>query len=73
MASSKKTSWFGPKRIGWGWRPVTWQGWAVTAAFILAVILTVSRLGKTTAGYSLLVLEIGVFFVVVLFTSRKRV
>jgi hypothetical protein len=30
--------WFGPKRIGWGIRPQTWQGWLVTAVFVAAVI-----------------------------------
>lgn len=34
-----KHPWFGPKRIGWGWRPVSWEGWlatAVSAAVIVA-------------------------------------
>lgn len=26
--------WFGPKRIGWGASPRTWQGWAITVLFI---------------------------------------
>jgi len=30
--------WFGRKRIGWGARPVTWQGWLVTVAFLVGVI-----------------------------------
>ncbi len=30
--------WFGPKRIGWGWTPITWQGWLLTAVFIAAVM-----------------------------------
>ncbi len=21
--------WFGPRRHGWGWRPMSWEGWAV--------------------------------------------
>jgi len=30
-----RTAWFGPKRlIGWGWSPVTWQGWLLTAAAV---------------------------------------
>lgn len=29
------TYWFPAKRYGWGWGfPVTWQGWAVLAAFV---------------------------------------
>ena len=29
--------WFGPKRIGWGVSPRSWQGWVVTAIFIAIV------------------------------------
>ena len=30
--------WFPAKRYGWGWGPPTaWQGWAVLAAFFLAI------------------------------------
>jgi hypothetical protein len=34
--------WFGPKRIGWGIRPQTWQGWLVTLvlAAVLATVIT---------------------------------
>jgi len=30
--------WFGAKRYGWGWTPVTWQGWVATVAYIVAVV-----------------------------------
>jgi hypothetical protein len=36
-----KRPWFGPKRIGWGFRPQTWQGWAITLIPPLVVILIV--------------------------------
>lgn len=26
--------WFKAKQYGWGWYPVTWQGWLVTALFV---------------------------------------
>jgi len=32
--------WFGPKRFGWGWTPVAWQGWLVVVAFLAAVVLS---------------------------------
>ena len=35
MTRITKTAWFGPKRFGWGWTPVSWQGWVVTIAFSL--------------------------------------
>jgi len=30
--------WFKPKRYGWGATPVTWQGWTVTLATVLAMV-----------------------------------
>ncbi|MBY0284717.1 MAG: hypothetical protein K2W81_12245 [Sphingomonas sp.] len=30
--------WFAPKVYGFGATPVTWQGWAVTAAFVALVM-----------------------------------
>lgn len=33
MSESGKPAWFGPKRVGWGISPKTWQGWAITIAF----------------------------------------
>ncbi len=30
--------WFRAKRYGWGWTPVTWQGWAVMAAYMAVVL-----------------------------------
>lgn len=36
---SDRTPWFGPKRVGWGIRPQTWQGWLVIAAFAIILIL----------------------------------
>ncbi len=32
--------WFPAKRYGWGWGiPVTWQGWIVLVAFIIAMLI----------------------------------
>ncbi len=29
--------WFRAKRFGWGWYPVTWQGWAVIVLYVGAL------------------------------------
>lgn len=31
--------WFKRKVFGWGWVPVTWQGWIVIGFWLLAVVL----------------------------------
>lgn len=32
-----KKLWFKAKCFGWGWRPVTWQGWAIIAMYVFAL------------------------------------
>lgn len=31
--------WFKRRRYGWGWVPVTWQGWTALLVFILALFI----------------------------------
>ncbi len=35
-----KRGWFGPKIIGWGASPASWEGWAVTGVFIMALVVS---------------------------------
>lgn len=30
--------WFKRKTYGWGWTPITWQGWVCVLVYILAII-----------------------------------
>ncbi len=41
--SKQKKYWFKRRRYGWGWLPVTWQGWLTVAVF-LALSLSAARL-----------------------------
>ncbi len=34
MKRSKRSIWFRAKSLGWGWYPVTWQGWAITLVYM---------------------------------------
>ncbi|MEN3272381.1 MAG: hypothetical protein V7636_1142 [Actinomycetota bacterium] len=46
-----EVAWFGPRRAGWGWSPVTWQGWAVTVVVLLGVLgVTFARSGPALAA-----------------------
>jgi hypothetical protein len=36
--------WFGPKRIGWGWSPRSWEGWLVVGLSVAAVV-ALKRMG----------------------------
>ena len=34
----EKKLWFKRKKYGWGWYPVTWQGWAIIVAYIALLL-----------------------------------
>ena len=33
-----KGPWFRAKRFGWGWTPITWEGWLVTLLGVVAFL-----------------------------------
>ena len=42
MTREDRDIWFPAKRYGWGWGlPVTWQGWAVMAAYFVMLLIGV--------------------------------
>lgn len=41
--------WFGPKRIGWGISPTSWQGWVATLVLVLGLAASVRWLGPMLA------------------------
>jgi hypothetical protein len=37
MVFNPPHTWFRRKRIGWGWSPGTWEGWAIVVLPLVAV------------------------------------
>ena len=58
MASSRlrvtRKAWFGPKRVGWGLSPRSWQGWLTIAAFVAAFWVSLSVWHSILAGVACL-------------------
>ncbi len=38
---NEKRPWFGPKRMGFGISPQTWQGWLVTLLVVVVIVVVV--------------------------------
>ena len=64
--------WFGRKRVGWGLRPASWQGWAITGVYVVALVV----LGRTLAAtqpvifFTVLAVATALYIVVAYLTSR---
>ncbi|NCN25420.1 hypothetical protein COT94_01910 [Candidatus Falkowbacteria bacterium CG10_big_fil_rev_8_21_14_0_10_37_14] len=39
MKQENKPLWFKRKTYGWGWTPITWQGWLVVVVAIVLIIV----------------------------------
>lgn len=64
--------WFKRKIWGWGWTPVTWQGWLLTLSYVVIItILIINREesipGNPDSGSNFLVFGLPLIFLTVLF------
>jgi len=64
--------WFVRRSVGIGWRPNSWQGWAITAVTIVAAVTAalVSRLAKAPAGFVVTVAVVATYALIAALTSR---
>lgn len=44
--------WFKAKQYGWGWYPVTWQGWVVTALYIFSIFTFLEDINTKSVSFS---------------------
>lgn len=63
MAGMKKY-WFKRRRYGWGWIPVTWQGWLTV--FLFLVIIVGAGMAFNDEGQDEFSAETGIFVLILI-------
>ena len=71
MKRITKEPWFGEKYIGWGLKPVTWQGWVVTLILLLIILLDARYFLNTTLFVIILIAAVIGYLVVAFLTGGK--
>jgi ABC-2 type transport system ATP-binding protein len=61
--------WFRRRRVGLGWRPVSWQGWIATFALVAAVVVALVFLRGSAARIPIVLLIVGAYALVALSTG----
>ena len=51
MKRITKKRWFGPKIVGWGPAPKSWEGWVVTLVWLASIIVTLLYLHSINSLY----------------------
>ena len=64
--------WFRRRRVGFGWRPVSWQGWSITLLAVAAAVVVVVVFRGSAARIPLLILVGALYAVVALLTGGRR-
>ena len=64
--------WFAPKRYGYGaGLPISWQGWALTAAFVVSAGLCARfTSGRPLVAFAIMIPVAAAFLVIVARTTR---
>ena len=61
MKRITKKRWFGPKIVGWGPAPKSWEGWLVTLVWLASILFTVFYLHSTK---SLNIVKIAIIIII---------
>jgi len=78
--STKPTAlWFRAKRYGWGWVPVTWQGWGITIMFVFWLVSEIVFVNNHSHSVSDFLMQVVpttyimfVFFVIVCYATGEK-
>ena len=65
-------SWFRRRRVGLGWRPVSWQGWLVTLLATFGAVAVFALLRASPERIPLLILILAAYAIVALATGGSR-
>ncbi len=63
--------WFRRRRVGFGWRPVSWQGWLVTLLAVTAAVVVVVVSRGSAARIPALVAVVALYSIVALLTGGR--
>jgi ABC-2 type transport system ATP-binding protein len=68
----RSQQWFQRRRVGLGWRPITWQGWVVTVLAVALAAGALTILHGSSARLPIVILIVAVYAVVALATGGAR-
>jgi uncharacterized membrane protein YbaN (DUF454 family) len=69
MKRITKKEWFGKKLIGWGYRPISLEGWVVTIVFLVASIAAIVYNKRSATGYAILAVLLIILFIIAYLTG----
>jgi hypothetical protein len=72
MRRKPANPWFVPRAVGFGWRPVSWQGWVVFAGLVGVTAGTVVAVKSSSVGLIVIVIAAALYALVARLTAGER-
>ena len=74
MMDNPKKYWFKRKLYGWGWIPVTWQGWLITALFLAVILVQALAIknGGQTIYYTIRIIFFAAALIWICFATGEK-
>lgn len=69
MTRITNKAWFGKRILGWGYRPISLEGWLVTIVVLAAVFACIDNIENTTTRYAILAVILIVFQIIIYLTG----
>ncbi|HII79398.1 MAG TPA: hypothetical protein HA261_03130 [Methanosarcina sp.] len=70
MTRITKKAWFDKRILGWGYRPISLEGWLVTVVFLVAIFADIVYIENTTTRYAILAVTLIVFHIIIYLTGN---
>ncbi len=71
MKRITKKAWFGKRSFGWGYRPVSLEGWIVTVVLLIAMLADFAYYRRTIISYAILAIILIIFWIIAWLTSDE--
>ncbi|AKB44784.1 hypothetical protein [Methanosarcina vacuolata] len=69
MTRITKKAWFTKRILGWGYRPISLEGWLVTIVVLAAVFASIDNIENTTTRYVILAVILIIFQIIIYLTG----
>lgn len=68
----EKKLWFKAKRYGYGWIPITWEGWTVIVLYATLLGWIITGIEHTKGGVTYFVIKVFALTLVLIFVGYKK-
>lgn len=72
LQNNPEKYWFKRKLYGWGWTPVSWQGWGTVLGYVLLVILLSLKLSETTLVFFIALFALTGLLLIISYTKGEK-